>query len=234
MLQGCGCKSDDALIRFSIGCWHDMVYWRMMDARTHTKPFYGPLSGSTPVSRYKKKHSSTHTPPAHQPSLSASSIYREPWHHPCSFHIFGNLCTTSNDVLFGLPMGLEPSTSYSIHFFTQSLSSFCNTCPYHRNLFCCSNDVMPTIPSLSLNSLFKLYPSTSHHTSTWPFLSLSSEVSSHFLFLTGHVSLPCNILLRAQLLYSFPLLINDISLSLIHIWRCRRIERCRSRWSPYH
>ena len=25
-----------------------------------------------------------------------------------------------------------------------------------------------------------------------------------------------------------------IFLSLIHIWRCRRIERCRSRWSPYH
>ena len=25
-----------------------------------------------------------------------------------------------------------------------------------------------------------------------------------------------------------------ICLSLIHIWRCRRIERCRSRWSPYH
>jgi len=25
---------------------------------------------------------------------------------------------------------------YSIHFFTQSLSFFCNTCPNHRNLFC--------------------------------------------------------------------------------------------------
>ena len=25
-----------------------------------------------------------------------------------------------------------------------------------------------------------------------------------------------------------------VQLSLIHIWRCRRIERCRSRWSPYH
>ena len=25
-----------------------------------------------------------------------------------------------------------------------------------------------------------------------------------------------------------------LCLSLIHIWRCRRIERCRSRWSPYH
>ena len=24
------------------------------------------------------------------------------------------------------------------------------------------------------------------------------------------------------------------SLSLIHIWRCRRLVECRSRWSPYH
>ena len=27
---------------------------------------------------------------------------------------------------------------------------------------------------------------------------------------------------------------SNLDLSLIHIWRCRRIERCRSRWSPYH
>eukprot|EP00826_Nyctotherus_ovalis_P029321 TRINITY_DN23143_c0_g1_i1.p1 TRINITY_DN23143_c0_g1~~TRINITY_DN23143_c0_g1_i1.p1 ORF type:complete len:103 (+),score=15.79 TRINITY_DN23143_c0_g1_i1:208-516(+) len=26
----------------------------------------------------------------------------------------------------------------------------------------------------------------------------------------------------------------EVELSLIHICRCRRIERCRSRWSPYH
>ena len=31
---------------------------------------------------------------------------------------------------------MQPSTSYSIHFFTQLLSSFRNTCTYHRNLFC--------------------------------------------------------------------------------------------------
>ena len=24
------------------------------------------------------------------------------------------------------------------------------------------------------------------------------------------------------------------ALSLIHIWRCRRLDACRSRWSPYH
>jgi len=35
-------------------------------------------------------------------------------------------------------------TSYSIHFFTQSLSSPRNTCPYHRNLFCCSTEIMPS------------------------------------------------------------------------------------------
>ena len=28
--------------------------------------------------------------------------------------------------------------------------------------------------------------------------------------------------------------IPNISLSLIHIWRCRRSYACRSRWSPYH
>ena len=32
-----------------------------------------------------------------------------------------------------------------------------------------------------------------------------------------------------QIVYYYVLL-----LSLIHIWRCRRIERCRSRWSPDH
>ena len=30
------------------------------------------------------------------------------------------------------------------------------------------------------------------------------------------------------------LIITHLVLSLIHICRCRRIERCRSRWSPFH
>jgi len=50
--------------------------------------------------------------------------------------------TISLHVFFGLPLGLAPSTSYSIHFFTQSLSSFRNTCPYHRTLFRCSTEIM--------------------------------------------------------------------------------------------
>ena len=121
---------------------------------THTQqPFYGPLSWTTRVSRYQKKHSLTHHPDRHPifisffhlPRSIASSLFKS-----CAWQSF---CTTSFHVLFGLPLGLEPSTSYSIHFFTQSVSSFRSTCPYHRNLFCCSINIISPIPSLSLNSL---------------------------------------------------------------------------------
>jgi len=61
--------------------------------------------------------------------LSASSIYYDPWHPLCSIHTPDSLFSTIPlQVFFGLPLGLAPSTSYSKHFFTQSLSSFRNTC----------------------------------------------------------------------------------------------------------
>ena len=40
-------------------------------------------------------------------------------------------------------------TSYSIHFFTQSSSSFCSTCPYQCSLFCCKTNAMSYLVSLS-------------------------------------------------------------------------------------
>ena len=117
---------------------------------TCTQPFYGPLSGSTWVSRYQKKHYIhplkllllINHPDQLPPSTTNHSII------PAQSTAWQSLCTTSNHVLFNLPLGL--STSYSIHFFSQSLSSFHNTCPYRRNLFCCSTEIMSTIPSLSL------------------------------------------------------------------------------------
>ena len=81
-----------------------------------------------------------------------------------------SFCTTSVEVLFGLPLGLKPSTSYCIHFFTQSVSSFRNTCPCHRSLFA----VVPRLYHLFLVCLptlylrFYLWPW--HHTFIWPFL----------------------------------------------------------------
>ena len=119
---------------------------------THTQPFNGPLSGTTQVGRYQKKHSPTHTQPGHQTSfinflrlqsVASSSFNLRAWQ---SFSI------TFLHVLFDLLLGLKPCTSYSVHFFTQSLSSFCNTCPYHSHLFCCSTEIMSSISNLSLSS----------------------------------------------------------------------------------
>jgi len=85
-------------------------------------------------------------------------------------------------VLFGLPLGLGPSTSYCMHFFTQSSSSFHSTCSYHRSLFCCNTSAVSYIPNLSLSSLLSF--------SLTPHIHLNILISSHwistsFSFLTG-------------------------------------------------
>ena len=65
------------------------------------------------------------------PSATVHSIFL------CSVYVPDSLFAPLLQVLFVLPLHLKPSTSYSIHFFTQSFF-FRNTCPYHCNLFCCS------------------------------------------------------------------------------------------------
>ena len=114
---------------------------------TQQQSFYGPLSRTTRrtrVSRYQKKHSPTH----------------HPEHHPI-FIIFFHLLRSIASSLFNTCLtiflhNLSPSplwstswsgASYSIHFFIQSMSSFCNTCPHHRNLFCYSSKIISPIPS---------------------------------------------------------------------------------------
>jgi len=111
---------------------------------------------------------------------------------------------------------LSPSFLWSIHFFTQSLSFFCITCPYHCNLFCCT-EIMSSNPSLSLNPLLGILSC-----SFTPHIHLTILISAHrsatsFSFLTGQVPLQCNILLRAQPLYNLPLTFNDISYSCLYI-----------------
>jgi len=160
------------------------------------QPFYGPLSGITWVSQYQKKRSPTHHPDHHPIIIS---FFHLPRSIASSFKLrsWQSFCTTSHHVLFGLPLGLEPPTSYSIHYFTQSLC-FCNTCQYHRNLFCCIN-IISSIPSLSLNSLLRTLSFTlALH--VHPTILISARWSAtSFSFLTGQVSLPCSILLRTHI-----------------------------------
>jgi len=117
------------------------------------------------VSRYRKKHSPTHHSDHHPIFVSVFHLPRSIASSLFKLRAWQSFCTTSFHVLFGLPLGLEPSTSYSIHFFTQSMSSFCSTCPCHHNLFCCSINIISSIPSLSLNSLLGTLPFTFTHPS---------------------------------------------------------------------
>jgi len=60
--------------------------------RNHFMAFWI-LSGTTRVNQYQKKHSPTHTHCGHQSSLSASSIYYDPWHPPYSILTLYSLFT---------------------------------------------------------------------------------------------------------------------------------------------
>jgi len=112
------------------------------------------LSGTTQVSQYQKKHSPTHIYRSHQSSLnSASSIYYNPQHPPCSMYVPDSLFSTISLLFLWSASWPAPSTSYYINFFIQSLSLFHSTCPYHHNLFCCSTENMSSNPSLCLKPL---------------------------------------------------------------------------------
>ena len=128
------------IIRYTMS----MQYATAQHTHTHTQPFNGLLSGTTRVGRYQKKQSPTHTHPDHRTSFiiflhlqwsMASSLF--------SLRAWQSSRTTSLQVLFGLALG--PWTSYSIHFFTQSSSSFRSTCP------------IPTQPVLLQNQCYVIY-----------------------------------------------------------------------------
>jgi len=81
------------------------------------------------VSQYQKKHSITHTYPDHQSSFIsflhllqsiASSLFSVQF--TCLMDFFAYPLSKSA----GLSLCMAPSTSYSMHFFIQSLSSFCD------------------------------------------------------------------------------------------------------------
>jgi len=178
------------------------------------------LSGTIRVSQYQKKHSPTHTYRGHQSSKSALSIYYDPWHPSCSIHTRDSLFpqSLSKFSLFYLLAWHPPlHTSY---ISSPNQSSSHNTCPYHRNLFCCSTEIMSSNPSLSLYPLRGILSS-----SFTPHIRLTTLISAcwsatSFSFLTGQVSLLRNIQLRTQPLYNLPRTINDISLLVSNGTNC--------------
>jgi len=179
------------------------------------------LSGTSRVIQYQKKHSPTHTHRGDQSSVicflhllrsTACSLF--------NLRAWQSFSAISVQVFFGLPVGLAHSTSYSIHFFTQSLSSFCSTFPYRHNLFFCSMEIMSSnLVSLSTLYLELLSCSLMPHIHLTILISARWSATS-FSFLMGQVSLSCNILLRTQLLFNLLLTINDISLLVSNCTNC--------------
>jgi len=113
-------------------------------AHTHTQPFYGSVefvrdNPGEPVPEDRYIYPLTRIlfinhPNLLSPSTTIHGILRI--QSTCSTVFFHNL---SPSFLWStVPLGLVPSTSYSIHFFTKSLSSFRSTCPYHCNLMATS------------------------------------------------------------------------------------------------
>ena len=85
------------------------------------QPFNVLWSGTTRVGQYQKKHSPTHTHPDQRASfITFLHVQRSMASSLFNLHAWQSSRTTSFQVFFGLPLGLEPSTSCSIHFFTQS------------------------------------------------------------------------------------------------------------------
>jgi len=123
---------------------------------THTQLFYGSLDFiqdnlDEPVPEETFTHS----------HLSWSSIISYLLHPSATIH---GILPVQSECLTVFFHNLSPSFllstswlstfhSYSIHFFTHSLSSFHNTRPYHRNLFCRGTEIMLSNPSLSLKPL---------------------------------------------------------------------------------
>ena len=76
----------------------------------NNKPFNGRLSGTTRVGWYQKKHSPAHTHPGQR--LSPFSICNGPRHPLYSAYVHDSpLEQPFSRSSFGLPLGLEPSTS---------------------------------------------------------------------------------------------------------------------------
>jgi len=205
----------------SLSKQHNKVSTIQQQQQQQQQLLYGPLSGTT---RYQKKHSPTHQPDHHPIFISFFQLLRSTASSLIKLRAWQSICTTSLHVLFGLPLSLEPSTSYSIHFFTQSVSSFRNRCPYLRNLFAVVlklYDLFLVFFSTPYSELYLSFTLTLHIHLTILISARWSATSSSFL--TGQVSLPCSILLHTQLLYSLPLRINDISLLVSSGTSCQNL-----------
>jgi len=126
------------------------------DSNIHTQPFYGSLdfvwdNPGEPVLEKTSTHSHllclSVVPYLLLPSIMIHGIL--PVQFTCLTVFFHNLSPR-----FFWSTSWPGTLHFILHTSLHSVaSSFRSTCPYHRNLFCCSTEIMSSNPSLSLNPL---------------------------------------------------------------------------------
>ena len=89
---------------------------------------------------------------------------------------------------------------------------------------------IPPIPDSTISQSIELELGLPHGANCFP-VSLLSGLDLSFPDFSGAIPLDFNV---QNELVEVRNVVIVLGLSLIHIRRCRRIERCRSRWSPYH
>ena len=135
--------------------------------------------------------------------LSASTIFYDPWHPPYSIHVLYSLFPQSVSK-FSLVYLLAWHPPLIFHTFVHP---FVFAAPAHT-IATCFAVVLSSNPSLSLNPLLQTLSCSFMPHIHLTILTAACCSATSFSFVTGQVSLPCNIRLCTQLLYSLPLTIN--------------------------
>jgi len=140
------------------------------------------LSRTNRVSHYQKKHSTTDMYPDHQSlficflqllrSMASSLSHLRAWR---------SFCTTAVSLLWSTSW---PGTlNFILHTFIHPIIVFFrSTCPYHRNLFYRSTEIMSSNPNLSQTNAWNLSRSFMPHIHLTILIS-AVKVPPHFPFL---------------------------------------------------
>jgi len=143
--------------------------------------------------------------------LQFNRVYMTWFIHSYSSHLLFTVTTTTIGLwpcVWYYPGELVPEET-----FTHSYISSSSTILYQLSHTTMIHSILP----VNLHA-WQSFTLTSHIHLTMLISARWSATS--FSFLIGQVSLPCNILLHTQLLYSLPVIINDISLLLSNGTNC--------------
>jgi len=172
--------SKDKLIR-NLNTWNDGT--DTTTTTTTTTTVYGPLSETTRGWAGTRRNIHPPTILIIIQSLSASSIYHDPQHPPCSNYVLGNLFAQPLSKSFLIYL-LVCTTSYSIHFFTQSMSLFATHA--HTSAACLAIVPKPESPERGLRSsppacTASLVVGSSNGPWPWPWIGSRSRQHTQYV-----------------------------------------------------